>query len=267
MKREDAHEYTEALGQVIGGAVRLADLAQTMGVPAALGLTSEEWQQRRLAGAVHLSREERRKVSPELAEDGWSTRQIGEALGVSHETIAEDLRVVRNLTEPVRNLTQPVLELQPEPQGRDRTVMFTSETDEWATPQALFDLLDREFGFDLDVCATSENAKCERHFTREQDGLSQRWDGTAWMNPPYGQNIGDWVAKAASSAQEGATVVTLLPARVDTAWWWDHCRYGEIRFLRGRLRFGGGEFPAPFPSAVVVFGRSPAVKWWEAWPE
>ena len=142
-------------------------------------------------------------------------------------------------------------------------VHFASQTDEWATPQALFDLLDSEFHFTLDVCATKQNAKCAQFFSR--DGLSQPWEGACWMNPPYGDAIGDWVAKAHESGEAGATVVCLVPARTDTAWWWDHARFGEVRFLRGRLRFGGATTGAPFPSAVTIFGRPAAVVWWEAW--
>jgi phage N-6-adenine-methyltransferase len=139
----------------------------------------------------------------------------------------------------------------------------SSERHDWETPQDLFDELDAEFGFDLDVCATAETAKCARYLTPADDGLAQPWRGTCWMNPPYGSAIGDWVAKAAASAREGATVVCLVPARVDTGWWWDHCRHGEVRFLRGRLRFDGGGTGAPFPSAVVVLGRPARVVWWE----
>lgn len=141
--------------------------------------------------------------------------------------------------------------------------LMSSATDMWATPQDLYDQLNAEFGFGLDVCATAENAKCERFFTAEDDGLAQEWTGTCWMNPPYGEVIGKWVAKARLSAEAGATVVCLVPARVDTAWWWDNCRFGEIRFLRGRLKFGGAETSAPFPSAVVIFGRPASVVWWE----
>lgn len=141
--------------------------------------------------------------------------------------------------------------------------LMSSETDQWSTPQDLFDELDAEFGFQLDVCADQANAKCERYFTEEDDGLAQDWTGTCWMNPPYGEVIGDWVAKAKAAAEQGATVVCLVPARVDTSWWWDNCRYGEIRFLKGRLRFGGAETSAPFPSAVVIFGRPERVVWWE----
>lgn len=142
-------------------------------------------------------------------------------------------------------------------------VHYSSATDEWATPQDFFDGLDAEFGFDLDVCALDSSAKCDRYFTPETDGLAQEWTGTCWMNPPYGGEIVDWVAKARESAESGATVVCLVPARVDTGWWWDHCRFGEIRFLRGRLKFGDSDTSAPFPSAVVVFGREPKVVWWD----
>ena len=137
-------------------------------------------------------------------------------------------------------------------------LMFSSKTDMWATPQPLFDRLDSVFRFDIDVCATAENAKCARFFTDADDGLQQEWRGTCWMNPPYGRVIGEWVKKAHDSAKAGATVVCLLPARTDTAWWHDYCLSAEITFIRGRLKFGGCKNGAPFPSAVVVFRGSAA---------
>jgi phage N-6-adenine-methyltransferase len=142
---------------------------------------------------------------------------------------------------------------------------YSSATDEWATPQDLFDELNAEFKFTLDVCALPSSAKCKRYFSPEDDGLAQDWKrGVCWMNPPYGEVIGDWMRKALDAAGNGAVVVCLVPARVDTGWWWDTCLYGEIRFIKGRLKFGGGTTGAPFPSAVVVFGDgySPKVKWW-----
>lgn len=81
--------------------------------------------------------------------------------------------------------------------------LFSSASDEWATPQALFDRLNEKFRFDLDVCATKENAKCARYYTREQDGLAQTWEGVCWMNPPYGRQIGKWMQKAYQSAIGG----------------------------------------------------------------
>jgi phage N-6-adenine-methyltransferase len=130
-------------------------------------------------------------------------------------------------------------------------VHFSSATDLWETPQAFFDALDQEFHFETDVCALPENAKCSRYFTPEQDGLKQEWTGVCWCNPPYGRQIGKWVEKAAKSK---ATVVMLVPARTDTAWFHDWVLpLADVRFVRGRLRFSGNRHNAPFPCMVVVF--------------
>lgn len=131
--------------------------------------------------------------------------------------------------------------------------LFSSKSDDWETPQDLFDSLHAKYNFDLDVCATAENAKCERFFTPEQDGLKQDWTGVCWLNPPYGRQIGLWMAKALEASQAGATVVCLVPSRTCTAWWHDYAEKGEYYFIRGRLKFGGSPNSAPFPSAIVVF--------------
>lgn len=133
--------------------------------------------------------------------------------------------------------------------------MFTSATDNWATPVDFFEKLDSTYRFDLDVCASRENAKCRRFYTKEDDGLAQTWIGVCWMNPPYGKEIGAWVRKAYESSQECATVVCLLPARTDTKWFHDYCTLGQITFVKGRLKFGGSKTSAPFPSMVVVFEK------------
>lgn len=170
--------------------------------------------------------------------------------------------------------------------------LYSSKTDEHPTPQWFFDVLNREFGFTLDPCATHENAKCSLYFTREDDGLMQDWRGhTVFMNPPYGSpeqpckpnctkkkcaergwhtdvyipGIIDWMRKAYESSREGATVVCLVPARTDTEWWHDYVGHydwetrtyvkhaDEVRNVTGRLRFGGAKNTAPFPSAVVIY--------------
>ena len=134
------------------------------------------------------------------------------------------------------------------------SVHFSSKTDLWSTPKDFFDKMAEEFDFSLDVCASDENAKCVKYFTEKQNGLTQRWQGVCWMNPPYGRTIKKWMAKALMSAvEDGATVVCLVPARTDTAWWHDYAMKGEIRFIRGRLKFGDAVNSAPFPSAVVIF--------------
>ena len=134
-------------------------------------------------------------------------------------------------------------------------VAYSSQRHDWETPQDFFDALNEEFGFDLDAAASDNNAKCREFFDEEDDGLSQDWGGrTVWLNPPYGRQIGRWVAKAAEEARKpGTTVVLLVPARTDTRWFHDYL-YGnaELRFVRGRLKFGGAKSGAPFPSLVAV---------------
>lgn len=134
--------------------------------------------------------------------------------------------------------------------------MFSSKTDLWATPQEFFDSLNREFRFTLDPCCTHENAKCEKHFTKEEDGLSKSWEGeVVFCNPPYGRELSAWVRKCSEESKH-AQVVMLVPARTDTKWFHDYI-YGkaEVRFVKGRLKFGDSKNSAPFPSMVVVFEK------------
>ena len=138
------------------------------------------------------------------------------------------------------------------------SVHFSTATDLWATPKDFFDKLNAEFNFDLDVCANDENAKCAKYFTAETDGLAQEWKGSCWMNPPYGREIGKWMRKAYESARGGVTVVCLVPARTDTRWWHDYAIRGEVRFIKGRLKFGASKNSAPFPSAVIIFKEKAA---------
>jgi phage N-6-adenine-methyltransferase len=131
---------------------------------------------------------------------------------------------------------------------------FSRAHDEWATPDAFFTSLAQEFSFTLDPCATAENAKCVRFFTREVDGLKQSWaPHVVWMNPPY-SNVIHWMRKAYEESLRGATVVCLVPSRTDTRWWHSYVSHAaEVRFVRGRIKFGGAKYNAPFPSALVVF--------------
>ena len=132
-------------------------------------------------------------------------------------------------------------------------VHFSSKSNEWSTPQDFYDQLDKEFHFSLDVAADAGNAKCARYYTQADDGLAQSWDNTTvFCNPPYGREIGKWVKKA--SQAQGGVVVMLIPARTDTKYFHEYIyKKAEIRFLKGRLKFGGSKNSAPFPSMVVVF--------------
>lgn len=132
-------------------------------------------------------------------------------------------------------------------------VHFSSNSNEWETPTEFFDELNAIFHFDLDVCASAENAKCQHYFTREEDALQQEWFGNVWMNPPYGREIGEFMKKAYEQSVKGVTVVCLVPCRTDTKWWHCYAKRGQIIFLKGRLKFGDAQHSAPFPSAIIIF--------------
>lgn len=135
-------------------------------------------------------------------------------------------------------------------------LMFSSQTDQWSTPQDFFDNLNSEFHFTLDPCADIINHKCKKYYTVENDGLLQDWSGeTVFCNPPYGKAIKDWVKKCSEESQkENTKVVMLIPARTDTSYFHDYIyKKAETRFIRGRLKFGNSKNSAPFPSMVVVF--------------
>lgn len=134
-------------------------------------------------------------------------------------------------------------------------VMFSSKSDQWATPQDFFDRLNEEFCFTLDACATDENHKVGNYFTADDNGLLQNWGGQrVFCNPPYSK-IGDWVKKCYEEAIKPETlVVMLIPARTDTRYFHDYIIHrSEVRFVKGRLKFGDSKNAAPFPSMVVIF--------------
>lgn len=131
-------------------------------------------------------------------------------------------------------------------------VHFSSKTDLHSTPQDFYDKANAEFGFTLDVCATPDNAKCARYFTKDEDGLKQEWKGVCWMNPPYGREISKWMKKAHEASCQGNTVVCLVPSRTDTNWWHTYVIPYEVRFIKGRLKFRDSKNSAPFPSVIVV---------------
>lgn len=138
-------------------------------------------------------------------------------------------------------------------------VMFSSKTDQWATPQRFFDGLNQEFCFSLDPCDDEFNHKCQKYFTKELDGLQQDWSGeTVFCNPPYGREIPLWVKKCYEEVHYGNCLcaVMLIPSRTDTKWFHDYIyKKAEIRFIKGRLNFGDSTNSAPFPSMVVVFKK------------
>ena len=145
--------------------------------------------------------------------------------------------------------------------------LFSSKDQTWGTPRPFFKQLDNIFSFKLDPCCEHHTAKCEMHFTKEEDGLKQDWSaiGNAFVNPPFGRALAVWMKKCQEEADKGITVVMLIPARPDTSYWHDIAfRYAScVCFIKGRIKFGdegqigqfGGAVGAPFPSAIVVFGN------------
>lgn len=138
--------------------------------------------------------------------------------------------------------------------------IFTSNKEDWETPRALFEELNKEFNFDIDVAASNENAKLPKYYTKQENALNGVWEGNVFCNPPYGKQLVKWVKKAYDEYERDSnrTIVLLIPARTDTSYWHDYI-FGkaEVRFLRGRLRFEvAGQAaidPAPFPSSIVIF--------------
>jgi len=138
---------------------------------------------------------------------------------------------------------------------RGQEALFSRATDEWYTPQDFYQKLDSEFSFTLDPCATAENAKTETFFTIDDDGLTKDWHGhSVFINPPYSK-IKDWVKKCAEEAKKpGTRCVMLIPSRTDTRWFHEFIyNKAEVRFLKGRLKFGGAKWNAPFPNMLVIF--------------
>lgn len=135
---------------------------------------------------------------------------------------------------------------------------FESATVEWATPDDIFSPLANEFAFAMDVAANDANAKCKEFISREQNGLETPWRGVCWCNPPYGRDLSKWVRKAVWETWNGVTTVMLIPVRSNTAWWHELCiPFGEIRFVRGRPKFGGADEGLPWPLAIIVFRGRP----------
>lgn len=137
-----------------------------------------------------------------------------------------------------------------------RKLMFSSKRQDWATPLEFFKKLDKEFHFTLDPCANKHNAKCNKYYTKKNDGLKQNWAGErVFVNPPFGRELPRWIFKSyVESLKPNTLVVMLIPARTDTLAFHEYIYHkAEIRFIKGRLKFGGSNNSAPFPSMIVIF--------------
>jgi len=154
--------------------------------------------------------------------------------------------------------------------GKD-TACFSKNSDEWETPQWLFDLLDQEFHFQIDAACSISNILCLCGFTKDVDALQSEWVSydyddddvvipngiyRIFLNPPYSK-IGPFMKKAYEESLKGATVVCLIPCRTDTRYWHDYVmKAHEIRLIQGRLKFSNSKTSAPFPSCIVIFDHN-----------
>lgn len=146
--------------------------------------------------------------------------------------------------------------------------MFSSKSVEWETPDKVFNALNKEFNFTLDPCATDSNAKCSKYYTVSDNGLLKLWkDEVVFCNPPYGRDIKDWIIKAHSERNSAKTIVMLLPSRTDTTWFHSYILKdaNEIRFIKGRLKFGTSKNSAPFPSMIVVYHKESKRTFFTKW--
>jgi len=136
---------------------------------------------------------------------------------------------------------------------------FKTENQSWETPDELFNILNEEFLFDIDVAANNNNKKCDKFINEKKNALIKEWEGTCWLNPPYGgkreNSLKNWVKRAfEQSRKKNCVVVMLIPARTNTIWWHEYImRAKEIRLIRGRPKFKGNIHGLPWPLAIIVF--------------
>ena len=150
-------------------------------------------------------------------------------------------------------------------------IHYSSKSNEWETPKYIFDFYNKIYNFNLDAAATKDNALCKNYFTKEDNSLNLDWSKFKfiWCNPPYGREIGKFIKKGYEESLKDCIVVFLIPARVDTKWWHEYCSKGQVKFIKGRLKFENRTFPswrdsdvshkispAPFPSAIVIFDNN-----------
>jgi phage N-6-adenine-methyltransferase len=160
-------------------------------------------------------------------------------------------------------------------QSNDRTgnaqtwgAKFSSERPDWRTPRWLFDKLAAHYQFSIDLAASADNALLPRFYTEQDSAFLHSWQGeTAFLNPPYGRELAGWCERAEYAARrQGAVIVALLPVRTGVKWWHEYIAHkATVMFLKGRLKFDGVAFNAPFDSAIVVWRDAPPYTfYWDA---
>ena len=201
-----------------------------------------------------------KEILPEAA--GQARDQAGAAVGVSGRYVSEAKEIREKAPEAFERVKAGELSIPAA--KKEMSVHYSSESVEHYTPKWVLDSVLCVMGeIDLDPCSnsgTDPNVPAMEHYTKDSDGLSKEWRGRVFMNPPYGDEIGQWTRKLADEVASGRVTeaIALLPARTDTAWWYnlitDRRYWCVVHLLKGRLKFGDAESGAPFPSALVYFG-------------
>ncbi len=224
LSETQAREFTAGLGTVLKGSWQLIKTAKEMGVPEALGLTTEEWVREKLGGYTKLPKEERQAAALELKEEGYSTRDSAEVLGIDHSTVAKDLG--EKSTEKESNaLENNNLELSGVENSTKPHVAQNARENEWYTPPEFLEAARAVMGsIDTDPASSeiaNQAVRAESFYTHEDNGLAQPWSGNVWMNPPYSQPLIDEFATALVSRWRDGQIrqaCVLVNNATDTQW-------------------------------------------------
>lgn len=269
ISREDAEEFTGALEQHLGADWRQIWLGVKLGVPKALGLSTEDWRQQRLGGAFRIPVEERRKAALEMKADGLSNREAAAVLGVDESTVRADAGAGNPAPSPDK--AAPPLATDDSGAGNPAPrphVTNNSGENEWYTPAEYIEAAREAMRqIDLDPASSAEAntiVKAGAFYTGSDDGLSREWRGMVWMNPPYsGGLIGPFCEKLVEHVQAGdvPAACVLVNNATETEWFQRLIAHSAaVCLLNRRVRYwhpGRGSKTPLQGQAIVYFGAEP----------